>query len=187
MNTKLKQLVQMVLQNKELINFFEELKFRFRPVLAYWSRLNDRERQLLAALGIALGIALLLYVIGIGNGISDSLVAKSRQIEQYRLDSSAMASQYKSLIGLSASEFSDVSGDRIRGDVTHLLEVSDPDVSLQDGLLVINANNIRFDAAMFFLDQVRKSYGLFPSKLKITRLLQAGTINFSATFKVEQQ
>ena len=174
--------------HKKIQPQLDNLLLRLQPVREYWKRLTERDQQILLLGGMVLALLLIFSVISAAIDYRQQVKGSYLQLERYRIDAQLIASNYKELANLTPNDFSSVNTDRIKGDSSQIMEVTDADVVLADNTLTVKANNVKFEAAMNFLDQLRKSYGLFPEKLKITRLSQSGYVAFSATFtNVEQQ
>lgn len=166
---------------------FDKLVTQLQPVKEYWKRLSERDQQILIIGGIFLILFTIFSIISMALSYRENLSDSYRQLGKYKIEAEVIASSYKSLANIMPNDFSSVNSDRIREDAIQILETKDADIVLADNILTIKANNVKFEATMLFLDQLRKSYGLFPSKLKITRMSQSGYVTFSVTFiNVEQ-
>lgn len=161
---------------------------KLKPLREYWIRQSQRDQQILIILGAAVGLMLILLVITSAVGFKNGLKEEYTGVAQQRIDAQIVAKQYKDLSQITPNDFSTVNSEKVKGDATQILGVKDADVILADNTLSIKATNVKFESVMLFLDQLRKSYGLFPEKLKITRLSQSGYVAFSTSFRnVEQQ
>jgi type II secretory pathway component PulM len=176
----------LLLKNDKLASQLSGIQARLQPVLAYYTRLSERERHLLMIGGALIGLMLAFSLISSAINLQTSLQEQYLKTEQYRLDAKVMAKQYKGLSQITNNEFSQVSRDRIKGDMKEVLDISDPQVILADDNLKIDVPNASFESVMLFLDQLRKSYGLFPTTLNITRLTQSGYVAISATFPLPE-
>ncbi|MCE2705830.1 MAG: hypothetical protein LW807_01985 [Proteobacteria bacterium] len=165
--------------------FINDLKIRLKPLLMRWLQLSIREKQLVIALLSAFGIFILVSIVGSAIDITDRMYNKNIILQTYQLDSQVLNREFKELSQTTANEFSEVSVARIKGDVTQALSVKEPDVTLQDNMLILKGDNILFESVILLLEQLRKSYGIFPTKLKMTQS-RSGYINFNATFLVNQ-
>ena len=165
----------------------DALSLRMQPLREYWKRLSEREQQILALGGVFLVLMFLFSIISMGLDFKDGLKQKSMQLERYQIDAQIFAKQYKNVSQINPNDFSSVNTERVKNDAIGILEVKNPDVILADNTLTIKVDNTKFESVVAFLDQLRKSYGLFPAKLKITRLAQSGYVSFSATFTSVEQ
>ena len=159
-----------------------------KPVRDYWLRLSQRDQQVLIIVGAIVVLMMIILVISSAISFKNSLKADYTMLSARRMDSQLIAKQYKDLSQITPNDFSSVNSDRIKGDAQQILDTKDSEIIFADNTLSIKAANVKFESLMLFLDQLRKSYGLFPAKLKITRLGSAGYVAFNATFNdVEQQ
>lgn len=161
---------------------------RLQPLKDYWFRMPKRDQQVLMIVGVVVGIMLIILIISSAIGFKNDLKADYTSIAQQRIDAQIIAKQYKDLSQITPNDFSNVNSDRVKGDAIQVLGTKDAEVIFADNNLTIKASNVKFESVMLFLDQLRKSYGLFPNKLKITRLAQPGFVAFTTSFNdVEQQ
>ena len=166
----------------------EKLQNQLAPIKAYWQRLTGRDQQILIIAGVFLGILLVAFIISSAIGFTNSLKSDYTTISQQRIDAQIIARQFKDLSLTTPNDFSSVNSERVKGDAAQTLAIKDTDVIIADNTLTVKANNVKFEAAMSFLDQLRRSYGLFPDKLKITRLSQSGYVALSVSFNnIDQQ
>lgn len=173
------------LSNSPLIKQLNaDLKERSKPLIEYWLRLSSREQNLLMGAGIIIVATLIFSILSSVVALEQNLRQEYVQSQQYRLDAETMAKQYKNLNSITSNDFSSVNGDKIKGDVSQALNVKNADVLISNNTLTINVANAKFGDVILLLDQLRKSYGLFPDKLKITRLSQSGFVAFTASFTV---
>jgi type II secretory pathway component PulM len=179
--------LKLTVKNERLKVWLSVVRTKSQPLADYWNNLTTREQQFLYAAGGFIGLLLIALLVSFILSISNSLVENVIRIEQYRQDAAVMAKEYRDLSQTSGNQFSSVSVDKIKGDATEVLNAKSPNIVLQDNVLQISVDSAKFEAVTAFLDQLRKSYGLFPSKLTITRLSQSGYVALNATFMVEQQ
>ena len=164
------------------------LLLRLKPIKDYWLRLSGRDQQVLMIVGALIAMMLIGLLISSAISFNNSLKADYAMLSAQRMDSQLIAKQYKDLSQITPNDFSSVNSDRIKGDAQQILDSKDSEIIFADNTLSVGATNVKFESLMLFLDQLRKSYGLFPAKLKITRLGSSGYVAFNATFNnVEQQ
>ena len=164
----------------------EKAKPYIQDAKNYWIRLSERE-QLIVKVGVIGLILMFLFIfvssmLNLEQGLKDSIQTKNIDLANAKI----LNLEMQDLSSITANEFTEVSVDKVRGDITQLFSVKDPDVAINDDMLIINLSNVKFKRVVLFLDQMRKSYGEFPDKLKIYRTGQAGLVNFYATFHVEK-
>lgn len=168
----------------------EKLKTKFQPQLAkiyvWWNQLQPREQKLVGGLGLFLVLSILFL------GINGLISYKSRVAEiveslnRYTVFAKQAAVNYKNIKSVEANSFNSVSTEQIKGDVAQVLQTKEPNVLIQDGQMTISVPNAEFTQVMTLLDQLRRSYAIFPSQLTITRQSRSGFVSFSATFWVKQ-
>ncbi len=168
-----------------LNNLLKEANIRLKPVYAYWEKLSDREKQLVTILGGVIGLFILVSIFSSAISFRKALEARDMQLERYKMEALVMYKEYRDLSSISANQFSSANADQIKADISEVLDVKNPNVVVQDNVLSIDVDNADFKSIMLFLDQMRNSYGLFPDKLKITRLSKSGYASFSVTFILE--
>lgn len=152
----------------------------------YWKHLSEREQWIIKIGGVLVAFALLFFIIGTAMDIEDNLGNDIVVNDVALANARVLASQLKDLSQITPNDFTSVNTDRIKGDIIQLFDIKNPDVALIDKTLTIKMPDVKFDLVMLFLDQLRKSYGIYPSKLKITRSSTPGFVSFSATFDIEE-
>ncbi len=166
----------------------DALILRLQPLKDYWVKLSGRDQQILIGAGALVALMFIVLIISSALQFNTNLQNDRSILVEQKIDSEIIANQYKDLSDTTPNDFSTVNSDRIKGDATQILDVKDAEIILADNNLNITAKNAKFDKIMQFLDQLRKSYGLFPSTLTITRASQPGYANFKVGFtNVEQQ
>lgn len=167
---------------KKLQPQIDQLIVRLQPLNEYWKRQTERDQQILMGVGVIMVLMILAYIISSAMAYKDELQSKVIVLERYKIYSEVYARQFKDLSRVTPNDFSTVSSERIKNDATSVLGVTEPTVLLSDGTLTVKADNVKFDSVVDFLDQLRKSYGLFPDSLKVTRMSNSGYVSFSVTF-----
>ena len=166
----------------------DALVLRLQPIREYWVKLSGRDQQVLIGAGALVVLMFIIFTISSALQFSNSLQNDYSNLLEQKIDSEIIASQFKSLSDTTPNDFSTANSDRVKGDATQILDVKDAEIILSNNNLNITAKNAKFEKIMQFLDQLRKSYGLFPSTLTITRTSQSGYANFKAGFtSVEQE
>lgn len=177
--------IQPFIDKEKLAKLTEKIKQKTQPIVDRWVKFTPQEKQLVSILAMAIGIFIMFSLIGTAIDITNKIHDRYTILEAYTLDTQSAQQEFKDLSKITANEFSTISLSRIQGDVMQALGTKDPDVTLQDNLLIITSDNVLFDKVIPLLDQLRKSYGIFPNKLKMTQS-KSGYVNFSATFLVSQ-
>lgn len=157
-----------------------------KPVVDYYNRLNEREKQILFFGGIFAIIMAFYLIISAALDFERSLQNDYDVIQTYRADAEYLAREYKDINHLTPNEFSDVAIERIKGDLAQVVSGT-PDIQQVDNILTIKVDKVKFSDIMNILNQFRKSYGIFPTKVKITRLSESGYVSLNASFKVNIQ
>ncbi len=152
----------------------------------YWKHLSEREQWLIKIGGILIAIAFAFFVIGMAMDLQSHLENDISTTELSLASTKSIAFQLKDLSQISANDYTTISADKVKGDITQLFGIKNPDVASADKAITVQIPDAKFELVMLFLDQLRKSYGVFPSHLKITRSSQPGFVSFNATFNVEE-
>jgi type II secretory pathway component PulM len=119
--------------------------------------------------------------------LNNNVTSDVDNLSHFTVYSKQAATTYKAVNQVEANSFTQVSSDQIKGDITQVLQIKDPDILIQSGQMTVNVPNAQFSQVMILLDQFRKSYAIFPSQVTITRQSQSGYVAFNATFWVKQQ
>jgi type II secretory pathway component PulM len=164
----------------------ERLEPYLKELKDYWRSLSEREQFIVKVGVISLGLMFLFLIASSMFNLENSL-KESIKINGTNLSNAKMLNlQQQDLATITANEFTGVTSEKVKGDITQLFTLKTPDVALNDNTLIINLPGVKFDLVMLFLDQMRKSYGIFPDKLKIYRSNQSGMVDFYATFNIEK-
>ncbi len=151
----------------------------------YYFNLTKREQILV---GIMLSFVLTLLLMLVVNNFSNLMIRAQQEhmiLQSQKFEASNINKNYKNLLNLSANEFNIIKIDKIKEDITQILKINNPDIAKQDDLLTIKLNNITFESALLFLDQLRKSYGLFPTSMSMINLPSPSYINFTVNFRID--
>lgn len=166
----------------------DNLILRLKPLKDYWMRSSGRDQKILTAVGAIILIMMITLIISSALQFRTNLANDYNIMAMQKIDSEIIANQYKNLSQTTPNDFSNVNSDRIKGDASQILDVKDSEIIIADNSLSVKATKVKFEKIMQFLDQLRKSYGLFPAKLTITRGPQSGYADFKVTFSnLEQQ
>ncbi|MDQ5920945.1 MAG: hypothetical protein QG673_1001 [Pseudomonadota bacterium] len=166
-------------QLKHLLSYLE-------PVKAYWDRQTQRDQQILIGVAAITGVMLVILIISMAVGFKNNLKSDYTLMAEQRIDAQIIAKQYKDLLHTTPNDFSSVNSDRIKGDAKQIMQ-GEAEVIFADNTLTVKQQNVKFDLAVQFLDQLRRSYGLFPDRLRITRAAQAGYVTLSVSFSDVEQ
>ena len=168
----------------------DKLKAKIEPqinkLVARWEQLQPREQKLVGGLGIFAIISVLFLAV---SGLVSYKAKISNMVEnlnRFTVFSKQAALNYKNIQSVEANTFNSVTTDQIKGDVAQVLQTKEPNILIQDGQMTISVPNAQFTQVMTLLDQLRRSYAIFPSQLTITRQSRSGFVSFSATFWVKQ-
>ena len=186
MKTQPKQIINSLKSNpqlKLLQNFVQE---QIGTIQNFWLKLTNRERLLVSIIGAIVLIFVLFTTIGAVVNFSTELDYTYEKLQSDKIKALSISKVYNNLSKISGNEFSVVKLERIKDDMKQVFGISNPDAIIQDQRLTVKADNISYESLMLFLDQLRKSYGLFPDELTITSSFNSGYVVFSAGFKVEE-
>ncbi len=174
-----------IIGQERLSNLSNNIKVKMRPLIDRWTKFTPREKQLLLVIGGVFSFFIVYSVIGSFIDLTNSVYNKYYTLQNYKAGSQILKTEFTDLSQVYANTYSDVSVSRIQGDVSQALSIPTPSVTIQDSLLTIKADNVLFEPVILLLEQLRKSYGIFPNKLKITQS-KSGYVTFNATFMVTQ-
>ncbi len=161
---------------------YAELKKRLEPLKEYWLRLSQRDQQILTVVFILSVIVLIYTLFNSALMYRNKLIAEVEQSKLQYEESINIIRDYKRFNRTIPNDFSTPNTDVIKTDAEQILAEKDVEVTLIDSVLNIKSNNVEFDNVISFLEQLRKSYGLFPIKLKITRLPVSGFVAVSIDY-----
>jgi|GEM_PF-6297920 len=183
---KIKQGIKKSIAHPKVAKIIEQLKVRVKPVVEYYHRLNEREKQIVFFGGILVILVFFYFLISAAYAFQSGLQKEYMVVQTYQADVQYLSKLYKDINNLTPNEFSPVSVDTIKGDLESITE-NKPEVEQIGNTLTINISQVKFSDIMDVLNQFRKSYGIFPDNVRITRLSEAGYVSFSASFKVSTQ
>lgn len=169
-----------------IANLRLKIEPQFKRVIERWNQLQPREQKMVGGLGICLAITLLFMIITGVVAYKARMDMALKNLNSFVVFSRQAALNYKTIKGVEANSFTSVSTDQIKGDVSQVLQVKDPDILIQDGQMTISVPNAQFSQVVTLIDQLRRSYAIFPSQLTITKQTRAGYVSFNATFWVKQ-
>ena len=176
-----------------IINFkpyVDKVKTKLEPqinkLLQRWEQLQPREQKLVGGLGAFLILSMLFLAVSGLISYKAKVSAIVESLNRFTVFSKQAALSYKNVKSVEANTFNAVTTDQIKGDVAQVLQTKEPNILIQDGQMTISVPNAQFVQVMTLLDQLRRSYAIFPSQLTITRQSRSGFVSFSATFWVKQ-
>lgn len=152
----------------------------------YWKHLSEREQWIIKIGGGIITITLIFLIISSAIDFKNNLANTVTTNNAMLANTKTLANQLKDLRENSPNNFTTVAADKIKDDVKQIFAIKNPNIAFADKILTIQIPEVKFELVMLFLDQLRKSYGIYPTQLKITRSSQSGFVNFSATFDVEE-
>lgn len=151
-------------------NYLNKIIVYLNPIIIYWKNLNERERKLISLAGILLSLIITFFIISGLIAWKNNLIIEFNNKQKYLLEADLIYKQYKDVIQTSSNEFSSVKTEQIKSDITNLLDNKTSNITLENDNLFINVDSAKFDSIMLLLDQFRKTYGIFPDTLKITKI-----------------
>lgn len=152
-----------------------------------WQQLQPREQQLVGVMGVFIVVVIFYSLVSGLISLKNNVAEDVNGLSKFTAYSKQAAAAYKNVSQVDANSFTEVSTDKIKGDITQVLQVENPDILIQGGQLTVNVPNAQFSQVMILMDQFRKSYAIFPSQVSIIRQAQSGYVSFNATFWVKQQ
>lgn len=183
---KIKQGIKKSITHPKVAKIIEQLKVRVKPIVEYYHRLNEREKQIVFFGSILVILVFFYFLISAAYAFQSGLQKEYMVVQTYKADVQYLSKLYKDINSLTPNEFSPVTVESIKGDLESISE-NKPDIELIGTNLTINISQVKFSDIMDALNQFRKSYGIFPDKVRITRLSESGYVSFSASFKVSTQ
>lgn len=142
----------------------------------YYLSLSAREQNFLtvAFVVVILFVFILIFssVIKLKNNFDNDVIINKKLL----LEVNNLSSSYKQIMLLTPNTFTEATNERISADVRDVLHVKNADITVDNQVVSINIDNVEFNLLMIFLDEVRKSYGLFPIKLKIAKQSMSGFV-----------
>ncbi|MBX9599023.1 MAG: type II secretion system protein M [Burkholderiales bacterium] len=176
--------------NAKLSKQIERLKDLIGPKLELlkikWLQLQPREQQLVGVMGIFVTALLLFMMISGLINFNRNLSQHVNNLFKFSIYSKQAANTYKSLNKIEANSFNQANLEQVKGDVSQVLQIKDPDILIQDGQMTVNVPNAEFTQVMALMEQFRRSYGIFPSQVHIVRQTRTGFVSFNATFWIKQ-
>ena len=162
--------------------YYEDFKKKLEPIKEYWLRLSQRDQQILI---IVFVISLIVAVYMLFNNAINYRNKLIKELENSRLqyeESISISKDYKKFSKIIPNDFSTPNSDVIKQDAQQVLLARDAEVTITDGILNVKSSEVKFDNVVSFLDQLRRGYGLFPVKMKITRLSVTGYVAISIDY-----
>jgi type II secretory pathway component PulM len=164
---------------------FYAIKEKIPLVQEFWAKLTEREKLLVGVMGAGVVTFILVSCLSAAITLVGNLQLTATELKADNIQARSMSKIYNSLLKISGNEFSQVKLSRVKEDITQILNNKNPDAIMQDNILTIKVDNVIFESSILFVDQMRKSYGLFPETLVIMTAFNPGYVNFKATFRVE--
>ncbi len=170
---------------ERLTAFTNNIKIKLQPLINRWTKFTPREKQLLLVISAIFSLFIIFSIIGSCIDLTNRVYNKYATLQSYKISAKMLNKEFNDLNQVSTNTYSEVSVSRIQGDVSQALSIQTPTITIQDNLLTIKADNVLFEPVILLLEQLRKSYGIFPNKLKITQS-KSGYVTLNATFMVTQ-
>lgn len=164
----------------------DKINERLKPVIEYYKRLNEREKQIVFFAGILAILMFFYLIISAAYSFQKGLEKEYAVIQTYKADVDFLSRVYKDINILTPNEFSQADVNTLKNDLT-AISTNPPDIQQIEDVITVNISQAKFSDILNLLQQFRKSYGLFPSKVRVTRLSESGYVSFSASFKVNSQ
>ncbi|MCC2625658.1 MAG: hypothetical protein K0R14_1531 [Burkholderiales bacterium] len=184
---KLKQGIRRSITHPMVAKVIGQISARAKPVVAYYQRLNEREKQIVFFGGILVILMAFYLLISAAYSFQSRLEKEYMVIQTFRADVEYLSKLYKDINNLTPNEFSPVSADTIKGDLASISTDTPPNVEQIGDTIAITISQAKFSDVMDTLNQMRKSYGIFPEKVKMVRLSESGYISCRILFKVATQ
>ena len=162
--------------------FYAELKNKLEPLKEYWLRLSQRDQQILIVVFV---ISLIVVAYMLFNNAINYRAMLIKELENSRLqyeEAIGISKDYRKFSKITANDFITPNSDVIKQEVQQELSARDTEVTITDGILNVKSSEVKFDNVVTFLDNLRKGFGLFPVKMKITRLSIAGYVAISIDY-----
>jgi len=158
----------------------------YKKAQEYWLTLEKREQLLLSALGTFLIVVVFFYLISWVYSLNNDLAKNVQDDKIVLAQTTDMVKRYKLIQSTTSIDFSSVKIDQIKLDMTQILDVKDPNVILQDGVLSFNLHDTYASKYFNLLQKFKNSYGIYPDIVQINRGSQPGLIDVNTSFVVNQ-
>jgi hypothetical protein len=170
------------------INFFIKLRkdffYKINPLLKKWELISKREKSLIILLGIVFILYLMINLfISIVN-FTEEISIKNNNLQLMLVKATKLEKEYENISQFSPNKFSEVTINKIKDDMNQIMDIKYPNIILEDNLLVIKGENIKFENVIQLLGQFRNTYGIFPLKLVLTKV-GPDIVNFYISFMVK--
>ncbi|MDD3266221.1 MAG: type II secretion system protein GspM [Burkholderiales bacterium] len=178
----------MSLITKKLSSLNDLVLTKFEPQIKQlqkrWEQFLPRERYLLIAMIAALIVSLIYFIISGLISYKNNLDMIVGNLNKTVLYTEQAKYKIKQISKVDANKFNQVTVEQIKSDITQVAQVESPVVLIQDEQLSINIPNGQFSLVMTLLDQLHRSYGIFPDQVNITKQSQSGYVSMNAIFWV---
>ena len=183
---KIKSIIKYLKSHKhtnQLITIFENW---YEVSATRWIQFSTREKQLLIVSFVVIGIFIFISIIDASVGFLHNINQRYIVLQNSTSVAQALKVEYKTLLTINNNEFNTVDLAKIQGDVKNALNIDNSEITFQDNMLIIVAKNVSLQATILLLEQLRKSYGIFPDKVKFIKT-SPSYVNLNATFTVSKQ
>lgn len=151
-----------------------------------WEQFLPRERYLLIAMAAALILSLIYFIISGLISYRNNLEVIVGNLNKTVLYTEQAKYKIKKLSKVDVNKFNQVTVEQIKSDITQVVQIESPVVLIQDEQLSINIPNGQFSLIMTLLDQLHRSYGIFPDQVNIIKQSQSGYVSMNAVFWVSK-
>lgn len=151
-----------------------------------WEQFLPRERYLIVVMSIILLLSLIYFIISGIISYKNNLDVTVSNLNKTVLYTEQAKYQIKKISKVDVNKFNPVTSEQIKSDIKQVAQIESPVVLIQDEQLSINLTNTQFSLAMMLLEQLHRSYGIFPDQVNITKQSQAGYVNMNAVFWVSK-
>ena len=170
------------------MDFFIKLKkefyYQITPLLKKWQLLSKREKNLLTMLSIVFLMYLIINIfLGVIN-FAEEVKIKNNNLKIMLLKANQLNKEYDNISQFNPNKFSEVTTDKIKDDMIQILDIKEPFLSLEENILIIKGEKIKFEKIIQLLGQFRNSYGIFPVKLVLTKE-EPDVVSFNISFMVK--
>jgi hypothetical protein len=163
--------------NKDILN-------KIQPIVQKWRGLSQREKNMINILTITFLVYIVVNICFSIINFSQNIEIKNANLYKMLNKVNYLQKEYDNISAFNPNKFSEISITKVKDDMTQVLDIKEPNVVLEDNLLIIKGERVPFERIIQLLGQFRNTYGIFPTKLMIIKV-EPNIINFDISFMVK--
>lgn len=174
----------------------EAIKKQYRDILVQlephlmvlkqkWYSLQKRERLIVIAGGIILGLSVIYLTLSGIMAYNRSAILELRSLSKIEPAVIKISNDYKQLKNQDEPKINPVNKKAITDEISTILgEDIKPEIIFQDNRMSVNISSVEFNKAMIFLDALRTNYGVYPDKVTLIKV-KPGITTLKFSFEVK--